>query len=113
MSTAMQQVLAAQRQRTHRNYFVLVSIVLSLIPGMVIVLAFLPEGWEPRNVLLGFVLLGVAAGFFIHRSWAARQPAPRCPSCGTNWEIVEGGGGNAHQLKPGGQCPKCGLVIQD
>lgn len=112
MSPAMQQLNAAQRLRSARNYFVLLAIAASLIPGMLVVLGPLPESWEPRNVLLAFVLLGACAGFFIHHRWAGRQPVPECPNCAATWEIVESGGDkNTHLLKPGGQCPHCGTPI--
>lgn len=138
MSAAMQQIRAAQRLRSSRNWFVLGAIVVSLVPSSFIaatgtfpkplpasVQSFLAEilptwllNWIPplveKHVFLIGLFVGIWSGMLAHRWWVRKQPVPECPDCGGSWELVESGPGkNVDLLKAGGQCPHCGIAIGD
>jgi hypothetical protein len=112
MTTAREQLEKAKKLRNQRYYTILACILVGVIVAVVVAaLKVFPSIPDHFIVTIGFGGSVLLANL-IYQLQIRNIEKPKCPACGTEWEIIEGGARFGKGISANATaCPKCGVEI--
>lgn len=99
-SAVAEQLRLMTRRRDRRNWIDLVCFLICLAAGLVW-MCFI-DMRKPGNTFLVSVIAAPLMGMLVKFIW--RKPKARCPKCGCDWELADGGWVKDWDQR---ECPGC------
>jgi Zn finger protein HypA/HybF involved in hydrogenase expression len=111
-----QQKALARRNRNVRNGIILVCVLLGLLVSFAWLIFSPTDSFRPEIKLIAGITAGGLLGYFFiftHDAKLFPQKAA-CPTCGHNWEIVEGDHVPLKEkMASWDRCPGCGSLMNE